>query len=243
MTTRWLANSAAIAAAALILLHASAARALTEGGICDFVRQQAAQKYQVSPKDVDVKWKGASLATIASDLPASATVRLGSVYMLSGTLPVPLDVLSKGKLVRTIFPELSIDVWEKVLVTTDRIPMGSPVASSQVQTERRTLASLGVPPLTSLDGLADAVAVRDIPPQTVLIPAYFNVPPLVRSGSVINVSLVSGGLTILTTGQALQDGRKGQAIRVLNMSSHRDFTGVVTGQDQVTVQVEGDEQP
>ena len=84
---------------------------------------------------------------------------------------------------------------------------------------------------------------RDIPPGLVLSTGMAQIPPLIRSGSMVNVKLVAGGLTILTTGQALQDGRRGQVIRVLNPTSQKDYMGMVVGSDEVDVNLEGGNEP
>ncbi len=231
----------AFLAAMATVISARPALALTEASVLHFVRSQAAQKYQVSLKDVSVQWKGAPLSMIAHGLPEHPHLELGSVYTLSGTMPVPIEVWDKGKQITTIFPELEVDVWEKVLVASTYIPMGQPVSSSDVKIERRVMSMLGSQPLTSMRSLGGAVAARDIPPGMVLIGGMTSVPPLIRSGTMVNVKLVVGGLTILTTGQAMQDGRDGQAIRVLNPASNKDYTGVVVGRDAVVVNLEAGE--
>ncbi|MBU6427832.1 MAG: flagellar basal body P-ring formation protein FlgA [Cyanobacteria bacterium REEB65] len=241
--TRGRATAAAIAIALSLFALQRPAMALTEGTIVDFVREQAAQRYQVGLKNVTVQWKGPALGMIAPHLPDDATLKLGSAFTLSGTMPVPLQVWQKGKQVAMIFPELDIDVWEGVLVTTTSISRGSPISKIEIRRERRTLASLGSEAFTSQDALDGAVAMRDLPPGTVLTPAVVNIPPLVLSGSMVNVRLISGGLTILTTGQALQDGRKSQVVRILNPASQRDYMGVVVGKDLVDVQLEGGDSP
>lgn len=230
---------AAILAAAALAVTARPALALTEGSVVDFVREQAAQKYQVPLKNVDVKWIGTPLAMIAPHLPDGAHLKLGELYTLSGTMPVPLQVWNKGRQVAMIFPELSIDIWEKVLVAKTYISMGTPLVPSELALERRKQDMLGSDSFTSMESVQGAVAMRDIPPGMVLTSGMAQVPPLVRSGTMVNVKLVAGGLTILTTGQAMQDGRRGQVIRVLNPTSQKDYMGVVKGSDEVDVDLEG----
>ena len=222
-----------------LTLPAQPALALTEGTVLDFVRAQAAQKYQVDVKDVHVSWQGMPLAMIAPTLPDKAQLKLGSVYTLCGTMPVPIEIWSKGRQVAMIFPDLNIDVWESVVVSTSYVQMGTPLTLADLKCQRRLLSTLGSQAYSSISDLAGAVALRDIPAGQVLTTGMAAVPPLVHSGAMVNVSLIDGGLSIQTTGQALQDGRRGQVIRVLNPVSSKDYMGVVTGSDEVVVHLEG----
>lgn len=54
----------------------------------------------------------------------------------------------------------------------------------------------------------------------------------------VAVKVVSGGLTIIASGQAVSDGAMGQLIRVLNLDTRKDFVARVVGENQVEIQLE-----
>ncbi len=232
--------------AAASIGFAEKALALTERQCLDYVRDQAATMYRVPFSNVDVKWYGPRLTELMTQLPKlapDAKVSLGSsLYKLYGTMPVPLQVWNKGVKVATIYPRFQINVVQEVVVTVGRVPRGAMLDAGSVNVEKRPVATIMSQPFTSLSGVLGTIAKRDIQPGTILGASMIESPAVVKSGSVVSVRLVSGGLTVFGSGQALQDGRQGQLVRVLNTQSKRDFLGRVAGPDLVEIRLEeGDE--
>ncbi|MOA51381.1 flagellar basal body P-ring biosynthesis protein FlgA [compost metagenome] len=93
-------------------------------------------------------------------------------------------------------------------------------------------------PLTSLDSLAGAEAVRDLAPGTVLTAQMFKIPPVIKQGAIVTVTLVTGDITLITSAQARSNGAVGQVIKVMNLDSKREFTARVIGPDRVEVKLE-----
>lgn len=233
---------AALVCGAAVLGIADAALALTEQQCVDFVRGQAALMYRVPSSNVDVKWYGPSLAELGPQLrsvPRDARISLGgSIYKLYGTMPVPLQIWDKGTKIATIYPRFQINVTQEVVVTTSRVPAGTLLDASTVRLEKRPVAAILSQPFTTLSGVLGTLARQDLPPGTILAANMIESPPIVKSGSPVSVRLVSGGLTILGSGEALQDGRKGQLVRVLNRQSRREFLARVAGPDMVEIELE-----
>lgn len=65
-------------------------------------------------------------------------------------------------------------------------------------------------------------------------------PPLVvEKGAQVDVTLVSGSLTLTARGRSLQSGAVGDIVNVLNTRSNRTVQGVVTGPNMVTIDAPG----
>ncbi len=62
-------------------------------------------------------------------------------------------------------------------------------------------------------------------------------PPLVRRGEAVTIQLLQGRLMLTAAGEAQQDGRAGDTIRVRNNSSRKDVLCRVTGTGQVQVEI------
>ncbi|MBM3268363.1 MAG: flagellar basal body P-ring formation protein FlgA [Candidatus Sericytochromatia bacterium] len=230
-------------AAGLAFAVASPALALTERECVEFVRGQAALMYRVPASNVAVRWDGPRLAEILPKPANEATLALDrSLFKLSGTMPVPLQVWQKGTRVATIYPRLTINVQQEVAVATDRIGRGRVLDGAVVRIEKRPIGASSTQPFTSLEGVLGAVSRMDIPAGTVLTGAMIEVPPVVKGGQMVSVRLVSGGLLIMSSGQVLQDGRPGQLVRILNTKSQRDFLARVVGPDLVEVNIAEEEE-
>jgi flagella basal body P-ring formation protein FlgA len=61
-------------------------------------------------------------------------------------------------------------------------------------------------------------------------------PPLVRRGDIVLVTAEGRGLRVTAQGEAKQDGKSGDVIRVRNLTSNRDVVGQVDGERSVRVQ-------
>lgn len=221
---------------------ALAAATLKEQHVIDFITQEVMRRQQLSRQDVSVSWQGVSLSSMLPTLPdGHVTLDIAATARLGGRGNVPIQVLVDGKKVRTIFPRLDVNIFQTVLVSKGRIEHGTQPAENQVELKRQAINVLNGQPLTSPDQLAGAEALRDIPAGTVLTSQLFKVSPIVKVGQVVTVELKSGGLTLVTTGEAKSAGAKGQVIKVLNLESKREFTARVVAPGRVEINQEVEE--
>lgn len=215
------------------------AAGLAKQQILDLVRDEAVLRLQVPRQDVVVEWKGASLESLVPALPpGTVTLEIAKTARLGGVGNVPVQILIDGKKFRTIFPRLDVQIFQQVFVAKSRIPRGSLVGGREVETVRQAVSSTSGQPLVSLEAVVGAEAVRDIPEGTVLTAQMFKLPTMVKLGAVVAVVLTVGELTIITSGEARQNGTKGQLIKVINLDSKREFTARVIGPDRVEIKLE-----
>jgi flagella basal body P-ring formation protein FlgA len=133
----------------------------------------------------------------------------GSVVELA-RIPVPRRLISAGEIVGT-------QDMEWILIEADRLSAFHLTDIAQVigQVAQRPLKA-GQPMRTT-----------DVA-QT----------PLIKKNSVVRLIVTSGPMTLSARGRALEDGAFGQAVRVINVDSNRQVSGVV--QDAGTVAVAAD---
>jgi flagella basal body P-ring formation protein FlgA len=122
-----------------------------------------------------------------------------------------------------------------VLIVKAAVARGVQLTASDVAIERR-------PKTSAHDGMlvnaADAVgqeARRALGEGHLLRAADLVEPTLVKNNTTVSMVLKSGGLTLTATAQALRDGKKGEAIQVMNVQSKRVLQAVVTGPNEVAV--------
>jgi flagella basal body P-ring formation protein FlgA len=65
--------------------------------------------------------------------------------------------------------------------------------------------------------------------------AHDSGPPLVRRGEAVKLMVRLGSVNVTATGEALQDGRAGQSVRVRNTDSKNIVLGRVTERSMVEV--------
>lgn len=234
----WLAAGLAL----VLVLWSQGAQAATlrERDIVEFVCDQVAQRYQVGRDRVEIEWEGPGLATLLRGPLPKGTVDLaiqGQPRML-GRSAIPVALTLDGKRYRTVYPRMAIKVWQDVWVAGDRIRRGEIFGAGLAKAERRSLETVMGSAPSSLKGLTGAVAKREIPRGSVLVAEMFDMPPLVRNGSVVKVRLVSGDLVIFTSGQAIGNGTYGQLIKITNPDTRRDYVARVTGNDEVEITLE-----
>ena len=220
-------------------LPAQAAANLREQDIVELVRSEAVVRLQVPKRDVEVEWQDMKLDSLVPTLPAGrVTLQLAQTARLGGRGSVPVQILVNGQKYRTIFPRLEVRVFQTVLVSKMRIGRGTLASEREVGLARQALSPMTQSPLTGIDQVIGSEATRDIPPGAVLTAMMFRLPPLVKAGDQVSVILVSGGLTLITKGQARSGGAKGQLIKVVNLESKQEFVARVIGPNRVEIRME-----
>lgn len=216
------------------------AASLREQDVVDVVASHVAQRYQVRRDRVEIDWEGPGLTTLLRAPLPKGTVDLAITGQprLIGRVAIPLELSVDGKRQRTIYPRLSIKVWQDVWVAEDRIRRGELFEPAMAKADRRSLETVMGSPPSSLKGLTGATAKREIPAGSVLVAEMFAMPPLVKNGTMVTVRLVSGELTIVTRGQAIGNGTYGQLIKVTNPDTHKDYVARVIGNDEVEITLE-----
>ncbi len=220
-------------------LPAHAAANLREQDIVDLVRSEAVVRLQVPKKDVEVEWQDMKLSSLVPTLPEGrVSLQIAQTARLGGRGSVPVLILVNGQKYRTIFPRLEVRVYQTVLVSKTHIARGTYPSEREVGLARQALGPMAQSPLNGIEQIVGSEATREIPPGTVLTAMMFRIPPLVKAGDEVSVVLVSGGLTILTKGQARSGGAKGQLVKVVNLESKQEYVARVVGPNRVEIRME-----
>ena len=158
--------------------------------------------------------------------------RLASEW--SGSVSAAVEIWIDEALHRTVFVPVKITQVVEVLVAMRALPRGTPISTDDVRVERREVGS-GQEPLRDLSGLAGRQAARSIAAGEVLMAASVEQPALVKRGDVVLIVVEGRGLRAVTHGEAKEDGKEGQLIRVRNLTSNREVYGQVDGPRSVRV--------
>lgn len=217
----------------------SQAATLREQEIIDLVTNAVVARQQVQRRDVQVVWQDMDANVLVPALPPGhVTLEVPPAAHLGGRSSVPIQIIIDGRKFRTIFPRLDVQIFQTVLIATDRIPRGTLADRSMVSVERRSVTNVFQPPITKVDSILGAESTRDIPAGTILTAQMFRLPTIIKSGDPVTITLTSGGLTVIYTGEARSAGAMGQLIKVVNLDSKKEFAARVTGPNQVEVKLE-----
>ena len=164
---------------------------------------------------------------ITSDIPYG--IRYNSPTSTMITVSVNGQVASKVSL------RLDVKLYQQVVVATTSIGLGQLVSTDKLQYERMDSGRLEVGYFTDMDKMQGLIARRSLTPGMVITESMVNKPMLIKRGSIVTILARMSGIEVTTTGQAMQDGREGQLIRVQNISSNKIIAAKVL--DISTVQV------
>lgn len=173
----------------------------------------------------------------AADVHVEAEPRVGALPLGMVHLDVAISV--QGVRQQAIPVCLEVKAYQKAAVCTRRIERGEVLSEVNVHFDRRPVQGLHnyVPPGTNLLGKrarhvlqpGQVLVAQDVdtaPPET---------PVLVKQREQIKLIAQLGLLKVTTVGEALQDGREGQWVRVRNTDSKKVVLGRVIGRSLVEV--------
>jgi len=101
------------------------------------------------------------------------------------------------------------------------------LAPDDVRLEQRPVTEVPPDAMTDASDLADLEVLRPVQPGEVLTPRVVRPRLAVKRGELVTLLLEGSGFRITTQGQASEDGRRGDSVRVMNLSSKREVMGRV----------------
>ena len=155
---------------------------------------------------------------------------------------VALRVLVKASGQRTLDVPVQFDVrhFEDVVMTTRPVARGHVFSAADLTTGRQDVTLLNGY-CTSLDQLIGQQAKRVLPESQLLRAvdvepeSRVTGPPLVKRRDRVKASARSGALLVTIVGEAQQDGRMGELIKVKNVDSNSFIYGRVVGANEVEI--------
>ncbi len=158
-----------------------------------------------------------------------------------GTNSTTIQFWRDGELIKSSSVRFDIVVNRSVLVLNRFVPRGTAITPDVVTEQDRPVSEADL--LSSLQDIIGTEAQRDLAAGTVLkgnmlrVPRQAAIPPAVRSRDLVYVTYSKGGLNLsLADAVAMQEGRVGDLIRVMNPTSRNVFAAVVVGTGHVEVQ-------
>ncbi len=152
-----------------------------------------------------------------------------------GRTPLILSVMNGSSEIRRTWVTAEISVFTRVPVAVVPIRANQRLSPAQFEMRRHDLASLPNNVVTSPEALDGAHSLRPLSPGEVIRKSDIRLPYLVKQGHLVRIYARRGKMVITAIGKALDAGRKGELVRVINIDSNKPIQGRVIEQSSVEV--------
>jgi flagella basal body P-ring formation protein FlgA len=153
-----------------------------------------------------------------------------------GPVAITVNFLVDGKQIRKVLLSGMVSVNQEVIKTARRIEAGSQITEGDLilvdEDNSRPLGNV----MTSPDEIVGKRATRNIRAGQYIRPKMIDDPPLVKKGKRVVIRARKASINVTTLGKVMEDGRTGDQVRVVNISSGRQILGTVKGPGVVEVQ-------
>ena len=153
--------------------------------------------------------------------------------ILKGTLEA--QVIHKKTILSRHTLKFQMTLIRPVVVATQNIPPHAVIQPEQVKLERRAIKNSTAPPMTKLIETVGKISATTILQGSVINTSLLQKQYLVPTGSIVTIVAQRGALKVQTKGVALENGERGQLIRVINSASKKELKGEVIGDKLVRI--------
>jgi len=144
-------------------------------------------------------------------------------------------VRCEGKKPWKIYVSVNIATLQPVVVAARTIARGHLLDAHDARIEMRDTSRMHKAYYTDLKGLSGLKTRRQITAGSILDPSKLQRRQLVKRGSTVQILASEGPLQVHMKGKALDNGARGERIRVRNLSSGREITGEVIASGVIQV--------
>lgn len=123
----------------------------------------------------------------------------------------------------TVKPDIYLPVW----VAKNTLERGKVVAPDDIELKKKNISTAQGGYITDPDEIIGLTVKRRIRGLQVVIPSQLEQPVLVTRGQQVLMIAEQDGIEARMLGEALKNGRKGELIKVKNLSSKRTVTAIV----------------
>lgn len=125
------------------------------------------------------------------------------------------------------------DIYLPVLVARNTLERGTRLAASDVEIKKKNITGLRDGIITIPDDAVGFTVKKRIRERQPISPSMLDQPLLVERGQQVVMVAIQEGVQAKMIGKALKKGRKGDVIKVKNLTSERTISAIVEGQGLV----------
>lgn len=152
-----------------------------------------------------------------------------------GNVSATLTFYVDSRMIRRVPVSARVSITREVLRAAKNIQRGNVIAKGDLEVVQETTIRRHGEALVNEKEALGKQASRNIRAGTTLTSAMVDYPPVVERGNPVIILAENDVLRITTRGEALEDGRLGERVRVKNLQSGKEFSSTVTAPGWVTV--------
>jgi flagella basal body P-ring formation protein FlgA len=199
--------------------------------VAAFLEQQNEQS--AIPPRVDVGALDPRLRLAACDRPLEAFVPQGG--KLQGNVTV--GVRCSGTKPWSIYVPARVQVYDYVIVAKRPLARGAVLGPDDLDVAERDVAALASGYWSRLEDVLGMTLKQNVRLGAPIGKTQVAPPRMVRRGERVQILAKGAAMDVRMEGEALQDGAKGEAIRVRNLSSRREIEAVISAPGVVEVRL------
>jgi len=169
------------------------------------------------------------------DIAFNMVVPQGIRYNVPTNIRVSVQV--NGQPVTTVILRFDIKKYQPVAIASQALNAGEPITTDSIIFERRDMGRLPPGYFTELDKILGLSVKRQLAPGVVITKNMLGEPVFIRRGQPVSIIAKAGGIEVIVSGTALQDGSKGEFIRVKNSNSQKVIVGQVINDTTVQTNI------
>ena len=161
------------------------------------------------------------------EIEANASRRLLGVNML------PIKVLVDGESYRKFYVKFKTGVWQETLIAKERLARNQSLSEDLFAKQKKLITNGRSKYVSSPAELKNKILKRPVAANEPLTYDLLETPALVKRWQEVELIAKIGGITVATTGKALETGREGDIIKVKNTNSNKKIEAKVVAPNQV----------
>lgn len=157
-------------------------------------------------------------------------------FFQGGNIPVSIIFYLNDRKVHEVHFQAQIEIYAWVVVAKNYLPKHHVIKESDVHLVYRNISKYPADVITNIKEVIGQRTSLHLNAWEVLRKSMVEIPPLVKKGDYVTLLAENGGFRITTIGEVKEEGRQGEIVKVLNISSKKEIYGRVL--DKETVQVD-----
>ena len=164
-------------------------------------------------------------------------ISLPSNITLAGRLTLPFQVFDNGKLLRKIFLNTEVQIFEKIVLASREIKKGSIYQAEDVKLVETEISTLPRSFFKNIKELIGQESKTTIAQDTRILDWMAGAVPLFKCGDKLTISAALKGVKVKAQGLALEDGYPGKSIKVQNLTTKKQIEGIVKNSQLVEAKI------
>ena len=153
-----------------------------------------------------------------------------------GPLSITMTLRVDGREVQKVRLQARVEIYGPVLASKNQLKRNQEIGEKDVEVVRKNLSLLSADVLTDPREVQGKRMTLTVNSQEVLRTSMIETPPLFKKGDRVILIVENEYFKITTFGEAKEDGRKGERVKLMNITSQKEVSGRVL--DAHTVHVD-----